>query len=456
MTRVAVFIITILVFMVISASDKESINDILDKASIKEKKAEKAEKEVKPDKSDKPEKPVKVEKLEDIKIWDSPDSIRVVLYPSAEVHFKYKLLRGDDKDRVYFDMDNISSKNFKMPEIEEGSFMKGIRLGKRGDGIRVVLDTGPVEKYNVMVMEEPWRIVVDYFGKIKRKNVEKEESAVKEEPKKFEIKEVKKEEPKKEEPKKVEVKKEEPKKIEVTKVEPEKTELPVKEKKSFVLVLDPGHGGKDPGAINKKVFEKDIVLKLAKIIEKKAKKEFKDIRVVLTRDKDIFLPLEERAAIANKLDGDLFVSLHANSYAGKKAEGIEIYHLDNRRDTYTDKLAMVENKLTNENSLLNTILVDMTMSFYINDSMKFAETVGKKLELDIQPFDMSLRGYRKGALFYVLVGARMPSLLIEVGFLTNKEERKLLQNEKYLETIADSMLNSIEKVKNENELVKGQ
>ena len=167
----------------------------------------------------------------------------------------------------------------------------------------------------------------------------------------------------------------------------------------------------------------------------------------LTRSKDIFLPLEERAAIANAMNGDLFISLHANSFKDRNVGGMEIYHLDNTRDDYASKLARVENKISENVTLLDTILVDMTMSYYVGDSLEYSEGIGKGLKKDLKKYGSKIRGYNKGALFYVLVGARMPSLLFEIGYITNKNERELLQKDEYLETIARSLLDSISKSK---------
>ncbi|HNW15387.1 MAG TPA: N-acetylmuramoyl-L-alanine amidase, partial [bacterium] len=286
---------------------------------------------------------------------------------------------------------------------------------KRDTGIRIVLDTGKVESYNVIEMEEPWRIVIDYYGK---KPVEVE--------KKSEVKESKVSE---------KVKEKEQKK------EPQA-------KKKKVVVIDPGHGGKDPGAVVGKLYEKDIVFNLAKRIKKLSQK-YDSIEIKLTRDKDIFLPLEERAAIANTMNGDLFISLHANSFSDENVGGLEVYHLDNTRDNYTDKLAMVENKISDSSSLLNTILVDMTMSYFVKDSLNYATSIGIGLKENLKKHNVKVRGYKKGALFYVLVGARMPSLLLEIGYLTNKMERGLLLKDNYLDDIAVSVLDAIAKTANE-------
>ena len=213
-----------------------------------------------------------------------------------------------------------------------------------------------------------------------------------------------------------------------------------------LVVIDPGHGGKDPGTISGKLYEKDIVLKLAKKIEKLSK-NYKNIEVRLTRDKDIFLALEERAVIANKFDGDLFISLHANSFKDREVGGMELYHLDNTRDEYANKLARVENKISGNSTMLETILVDMDISYYVGDSLDYAKEIGEGLKKDLKKYETKIRGYEKGALFYVLVGARMPSLLFEIGYITNKAEKDLLRKDEYLESIAKSLLDSISKSK---------
>ena len=364
-------------------------------------------------------------KLNDIKVWPGNSSVRVAVYPSEKVTYKYNLLKDGATNRIYIDLIGVDASGFVLPDVKYDSFLKKIRLGKRENGIRIVIETGKVESYNVVEMEEPWRIVIDYYGeRIPEKVAEKEAEKV---PKTVETKA--KPDPKKDAAQKSNAEKQ------VVKTEP-------KAKKKKIIVIDPGHGGKDPGAISGKLYEKDVVFKLAKKIEKLSK-NYDGIEVKLTRNKDIFLPLEERAAIANTMNGDLFISLHANSFKDRNVGGLEIYHLDNTRDDYASKLARVENKISENVTLLDTILVDMTMSYYVGDSLDYATGIGKGLKKDLKKYGVKIRGYNKGALFYVLVGARMPSLLFEIGYITNKTERELLQKDEYLETIARSLLDSI-------------
>ncbi len=373
-------------------------------------------------------------KLNDIKVWPGESSVRVAIYPSEKVTFKYNLLNDSaTTNRIYIDLIGVDASGFVLPDVKYDSFLKKIRLGKRDNGIRIVIETGKVESYNVVEMEEPCRIVIDYYGeKIPEKVAEKAPEKTSEKPA-----------PKAET--KVQT---EPKKAEAQKKTSEKpaAKAETKTKKKKIVVIDPGHGGKDPGAISGKLYEKDVVFRLAKKIEKLSK-NYDGIEVKLTRSKDIFLPLEERAAIANAMNGDLFISLHANAFKDRNVGGMEIYHLDNTRDDYASKLARVENKISENVTLLDTILVDMTMSYYVGDSLEYAAGIGKGLKKDLKKYNSKIRGYNKGALFYVLVGARMPSLLFEIGYITNKSERELLQKDEYLEAIAKSLLDAISKLK---------
>ena len=368
-------------------------------------------------------------KLDDIKVWPGKSSVRVAIYPSEKVAYKYNLLKDGATNRIYIDLIGVDASGFVLPDVKYDSFLKKIRLGKRENGVRIVIETGKVESYNVVEMEEPWRIVIDYYGEKIAETVP-EKVAVKA-PEKPAAKGDAKE-------KSADKKADAPQKI----AEKQASVTGPKAKKKKIVVIDPGHGGKDPGAISGKLYEKDVVFKLAKKIEKLSK-NYDGIEVRLTRSKDVFLPLEERAAIANAMNGDLFISLHANSFKDKNVGGLEIYHLDNTRDDYASKLARVENKISENVTLLDTILVDMTMSYYVGDSLDYAGGIGKGLKKDLKKYGVKIRGYNKGALFYVLVGARMPSLLFEIGYITNKTERELLQKDEYLETIARSLLDSI-------------
>lgn len=218
-----------------------------------------------------------------------------------------------------------------------------------------------------------------------------------------------------------------------------------------VIVLDAGHGGKDAGAIGVGgVKEKDVnlgvVLQLGKLIEK----GMKDVKVVYTRKNDTFVELYKRGKIANEADGKLFISIHCNSTPRKPsdAEGFEVYLLRPGRTKEAISIAERENsvieyeenpqkyeKLTDE----NFILVTMAHSAYMKYSEKFSDILNKQMGADLP---VSSRGIKQAG-FYVLVGAAMPSVLIETGFLSNKKDANYLKSTKGQKNIAEAIFKAI-------------
>jgi N-acetylmuramoyl-L-alanine amidase len=206
------------------------------------------------------------------------------------------------------------------------------------------------------------------------------------------------------------------------------------------VVIDPGHGGRDPGAIGKDgTLEKDVTLDIAKRLMKllKADKELGLKQVVLTRSGDEFLALEKRTALANKLGADLFISLHCNAHRNRKFRGVETFYLDLTDDRYSIRLAARENA-TSEKTIsdLKFILADLALKSHVDDSISLGEslqraTVGTLKRSYKKVKDLKL----KPALFYVLIGARMPSVLMETSFISNQDEEKLLNTSEYKDKI---------------------
>jgi N-acetylmuramoyl-L-alanine amidase len=218
------------------------------------------------------------------------------------------------------------------------------------------------------------------------------------------------------------------------------------------VVLDPGHGGKDPGAIGVGgIAEKDIVLAVAKKLERKLKQEM-GVEVVLTRRDDRFIPLEDRTAIANAEGADLFVSLHMNASPNGEARGLETYYLDNTNDEGSLRLAARENGTSRRNvSDLQFILSDMTQNMKLEDSITLAHHLQHSLVdgMSTRLTDVKDLGVKK-ALFYVLVGARMPSVLVEMFFITNKTEGRAMSQESYQNAVVDALYDGILKYKESN------
>jgi len=225
------------------------------------------------------------------------------------------------------------------------------------------------------------------------------------------------------------------------------------------IVIDPGHGGKDPGALGKKSKEKDIVLKVALLLQKKLKKE--GFNVKLTRDKDVFVQLGERANLANQWDGDLFISLHCNAVDGVQrqriTEGYHFYVLRAPESEEDKAIARRENKVATlygdgsakaELSPIEWIKLEAQLEKYKQSSYDYTEELLKSFQGNGKI--KQLGGGVGGAGFMVLVGALMPAVLVELGFITHpKDEAYMItaagQN-KLAEMIAKSVIEYKKKV----------
>jgi len=215
------------------------------------------------------------------------------------------------------------------------------------------------------------------------------------------------------------------------------------------VVIDPGHGGKDPGGIGfNGIKEKDIVLKVAEDVKKYLNRKRKNIKIVMTREKDIFIPLEKRAEIANKLKNTVFVSIHANVSYNKKIIGYESYYLTiDPQDEISREVADIENSVINyedvesKRYLLDIInhIVDLE---YRRESIKLANNIQKSIYKNIGTLSID-RGV-KGAYFYVLRAVKMPSVLVEIGFVTNSIEASHLTNPDYQKKIANGIADGID------------
>jgi len=211
-------------------------------------------------------------------------------------------------------------------------------------------------------------------------------------------------------------------------------------------VIDPGHGGHDPGAVGyyKQVLEKNVVLSIGSRLARKIRQEI-GCEVVMTRSTDRFLTLEERTAIANTKNADLFISLHTNSHRDKRASGVETYFLNLATDENSILVAARENATTRKNiSDLQKILRDLMQHAKINESSRLATFVQKNLIKYMRgKYNKVNDKGVKQAPFYVLLGANMPSILIEVSFISNKTECERLSGNEYQEHLCNSIIRGI-------------
>lgn len=214
-----------------------------------------------------------------------------------------------------------------------------------------------------------------------------------------------------------------------------------------VIVIDAGHGGRDTGAIGVGgVVEKNVVLTVSKMIEERLKS--RGFSVVMTRDKDQFVELQKRTEIANKINADLFISIHANaSPAGSNFEGIETYFLSPARSQRAKDVAALENNAVIEN------MGKFSQDTFLNFLNREVVVQSNKLAIDLQRGMLfSVRdkfpavqdnGVREGP-FWVLVGAQMPAVLVEIGYMSHRQEVKRITNKEYQQAIADGIALGVE------------
>jgi len=221
------------------------------------------------------------------------------------------------------------------------------------------------------------------------------------------------------------------------------------DRSSRLVVIDAGHGGLDCGAKCEGELEKDAVLQIAQKVAKAFRSE--GYRVYLTRGNDRFLTLGQRTRIADKKDADVFISIHANAIANKErfdvVEGIETYFLQKTRDAKSQKIAARENAsvLQGTDALSQDVIIDSVLNGpKIIESNKLAIDVQRNIMKRVRgKYPDAKDGGVRPAPFYVLVGASRPSILVEVGYITNPKERKRLFDKDYQERIAEGIVEGV-------------
>ena len=217
--------------------------------------------------------------------------------------------------------------------------------------------------------------------------------------------------------------------------------------KKKIVMLDPGHGGQDPGAISKSgKYEKDLTLKMAK--ETKVLLEKAGYKVVMTRDKDYYVTLRGRIEKAHKANADLFISIHADSAANSTAKGLSVYTIS---ETASDKEAAALAEKANKDDILfgmdlseyqpevGNILIDFAKTYTMDQSAKYADEVVKEMakEVTLRP-----KAHRYAG-FAVLKSPNVPSVLLEMGYLSNKDEDKQLQKESYRNKLSKALVRAV-------------
>ncbi len=219
-------------------------------------------------------------------------------------------------------------------------------------------------------------------------------------------------------------------------------------KKLKTVVIDAGHGGRDPGALGSKNKEKDIVLKISLKLGDYIKKNFEDVEVIYTRDKDVFVELHERAKIANDNQADLFISIHANANDNKNVQGTETFWLGEHKSEDNLEVAKLENSVIlleedytsnydgfDPNSIESYITISIMQNTFVEQSINLGGLIQSQFRDRAHRIDRGV----KPAGFIVLWQTTMPSVLVETGFISNKEEEKFLASEQGQDYIASAI-----------------
>jgi N-acetylmuramoyl-L-alanine amidase len=376
---------------------------------------------------------------------------RVVIDLDKDI--KYRQGQLQNPDRIYFDLigTRVTKALAAKPFPVDGDFLKQIRVGQnKPDTVRVVLDFKSISDYNVFWLPDPYRLVVDISGEKPQPRVRAPEAVVAANttpPAQAEPSGATPTPPPAAPPStgaaatspNVVVDLPPPPRSDGEHSLAQQLGLEARR-----VIIDPGHGGHDPGTMSKKgLREKDLVLdistRVAKILEAQG------FEVLMTRTQDVFIPLEERTAIANSRGADLFVSIHVNASRSSKPRGIETYYLNLATSPDAAEVAARENASTTRRlSELNDLLQKVMNNSKIEESRELATHVQTNMasELFDSPKDARNRGI-KTAPFYVLLGARVPSVLVEVAYLSNQKDEELLKSAAYRKKIAESIAKGV-------------
>jgi len=352
-----------------------------------------------------------------LRYWSNPHYTRVVIDADNEVSYAHRLLKKDTStnkpQRLYVDLNNSRlGKDIKKHILIDDNLLIDTRAGQfSSNKVRVVVDIKSFKTYKIFSLKNPFRIVIDVWGK-----------AAKPTPS-------------------------------VVKTDKKGDKIPVgalaKQLSLGVrrIVIDPGHGGRDYGAPGylKGVYEKNISLKVARRLANKIRKKL-NCEVIMTRSSDRNLTLEERTAIANTKNADLFISIHTNASRDRRAFGIETFFLNLATDNDAILVAARENATSTKNiSDLQSILSDLMQNAKINESSRLAVHIQGSLKNYLKKYYSRIKSKGvKQAPFYVLLGAQMPAILIETAFISNSRECKRLVNEKYQGRMCDAIVKGIQ------------
>lgn len=363
------------------------------------------------------------------------EGARVVIDLSKKADFISNYLsaakKKGDSDRIYVDVkDAAAGGNLPVKMAVDQGGVRQIRTGRpNADTVRVVLDLAGTHAYKVFPRADPFRIVVDVAGEGSHRGTNGASPAPSLPPGAHDgIAKILRQNQAK---------------------PPLKVKLPPVsgKKRLHLIVVDPGHGGKDPGASGPDgAEEKNVTLKIARDLVRRLRRDL-GCKVVLTRHTDVFLPLQERTAIANKDGASLFISIHANASPDPNAHGVATYYLNfSKNEEATAVVARENGTSLRQVGDLERILFDLMANSKINESSRLAAEIENSLIHNLKDHYSHIKslGVRQGP-FYVLLGATMPSVLVETSFISNKRGEARLTNPRYEQCVAAGIADGVRK-----------
>jgi len=394
-------------------------------------------------------------RVSEILAWTSEIYTRVAIYTGDEVAWKVDTVRADPKrglpPRIFIDLPGagIRDEILRKPVEVRNGLLRQVRAGRFSrDVVRVVIDLERESTYRVFALDNPFRIVIDIDGEGEIPVPRAEAASAQPAPPAPTAA------PAAAAPDSGAAAPSPPSPAAPAapsaeaRAEREATGAPEPSPRRHRVrvMIDPGHGGKDSGAVGPTgLREKDVVLAIGRMVREKLSRTGEyDVR--MTRDTDAFIPLEERTAMANKARSDVFVSLHINASRNRQAEGISTYVLSRGASNREDlELAARENGVpVRKLSEVKFIIDDMFTGARKNESLRLAKTVNDSIVRNVSTRFSGVQNLGlKQAPFYVLVGARMTAVLVESSFISNGREEARLREPAYLERIADGVVEAV-------------
>ncbi len=364
----------------------------------------------------------------DLRHWSSPTYTRVVIDLDRETEFTKGILKDRHNSKktksIYLNLaDAVIPEITKEVLINDG-ILQRVKVSQFNTRtVRAVVHVADIDHYKIFALSHPPRIVIDVIGGDYKK-----------------------------------ARKKRPKPDPLNNVGKPGTPSLAQQLGLGVgtIVIDAGHGGKDPGALSAGGSkEKDVVFDITQRLKVVLQKRLK-CRVVTTRDRDRFIPLEERTVIANTTKADLFISIHANASRNRRVHGVETYFLNLSTDKEAMELAALENATSTKNiGQLQSILNDLMQNSKIKESSRLACCVQEALVKSLRKSYSDVKNLGvKQAPFYVLIGAQMPSILVEVSFISNKMEAQRLVTKAYRQKIAEGLADGVQKYISEIKLAR--